>query len=77
MGIATELVAPVAGADAGAAPSSRSGNGNAALTTDEYRMVAILVLGLLIKVSLVATLVGLLARGCRAGWRRLRRGGRR
>ena len=59
------------------APGARPGDGKAAPTMEEYRTVAILAFGLLIKVGLVATLVGLLARGCRAGWRRLRRGGRR
>ncbi len=74
MGMGTDLVAPRAGA-AMAVPGARSGDGKAAPTMEEYRTVAILVLGLLIKVSLVATLVGLLARACRTVWRRLRRGG--
>jgi len=76
MSMASDPTIPVAGADA-AAPAPRSGAGDAAPTAEEYRTVAILVCGLILKVGLVATLVGLLARGCRAGWRRLRRGGRR
>ena len=76
MGMGTDPVAPGAGA-AAAAPSSRPGAGKAVPTAEEYRTVAILVIGLLIKGGLVAALVGLLARGGRTVWRRLRRGGRR
>ena len=71
----TDPVAP--GAVTTAAAGARSGGGQAAPTMEEYRTVAILVLGLLIKGGLLAALVGLLARGGRAVWRRLRRGGRR
>lgn len=72
MGI--NLVAPVAGA--AAAPGARSGGGQAAPTMEEYRTVAILVLGLIVKIGLLAAALGLMARGGRAVWRRLQRGGR-
>ncbi len=76
MGMGTDLVAPRPGATM-AVPGARSGDGKAAPTMEEYRTVAILVIGLLIKGGLVAALVGLLARGGGTVWRRLRRGGRR
>ena len=76
MGMGTDLVAARAGATV-AVLGARSKDGKAAPTMEEYRTVAILVIGLLIKGGLVAALVGLLARGGRAVWRSLRRGGRR
>ncbi len=71
----TDPVAP--GAVTAAAPGARSGGGQAAPTTEEYRTVAILVLGLIVKIGLLAAALGLMAWGGGAVWRRLRRGGRR
>lgn len=70
-------VAPPRAPGATASSGSRSGDGNAALTAEDYRVVAILVLGLIVKVGLVAALLGFVARGGWAVWRRLWGGGRR
>lgn len=73
--MATAVVTAVAGS--AVPPRPWLEDANAALTAEERRIVAFLLLGLLLKISLVATLVGFLVRGCRAVWYHLRRGGRR
>ena len=69
-------VAPVRQA-AATTPRATLGERVTAPSAEEYRAAAILAIGLILKVGMLVTLVGLLGWGGRTVWRRLRRRERR